>query len=52
MKKHSVEIDLQDYLFTEKQILNKLNQLNNTHITELFIDDCVTGKESNFSKIF
>ena len=51
-KKHNVEIDLQDYLFTEKQIINKLNQLNNTHITELFIDDCVIGKENNFSKDF
>ena len=51
-KKHEVEIDLQDYLFTEKQIINKLNQINNTHTTELFIDDCVTGKESNFSKNF
>ena len=49
MKKHNVEIDLQDYLFTEKQIINKLNKINNTHTTELFIDDCVKGKESNFS---
>ena len=23
-KKHDVEIDLQDYLFTEKQIINKM----------------------------
>ena len=52
MKKHNVEIDLQDYLFTEKQIINKLNQINNTHTTELFIDDCVKGKESNFSVNF
>lgn len=52
MKKHSVEIDLQDYLFTEKQIINKLNQISNIHTTELFIDDCVKGKESNFSKNF
>ena len=52
MKKHNVEIDLKDYLFTEKQIINKLNQINNTHTTELFIDDCVKGKESNFSVNF
>ena len=52
MKKYNVEIDLQDYLFTEKQIINKLNQINNTHTTELFIDDCVKGKESNFSVNF
>ena len=52
MKKHSVEIDLQDYLFTEKQIINKLNQINNTHTTELFIDDCILGKEINFTKNF
>ena len=51
-KKHDVEIDLQDYLFTEKQIINKLNEINNTHTTELFIDDCVIGKENNFSKDF
>ena len=51
-KKHEVEIDLQDYLFTEKQIINKLNQINNTHTTELFIDDCVKGRESNFSVNF
>ena len=51
-KKHNVEIDLQDYLFTEKQIINKLNEINNTHTTELFIDDCVIGKENNFSKDF
>ena len=51
-KKHNVEIDLQDYLFTEKQIINKLNEINNTHTTELFIDDCVIGKEKNFSKDF
>ena len=51
-KKHHVEIDLQDYLFTEKQIINKLNEINNTHTTELFIDDCVIGKENNFSKDF
>ena len=52
MKKHNVEIDLQDYLFTEKQIINKLNQINNTHTTELFIDDCIKGRESNFSVNF
>ena len=51
-KKHDVEIDLQDYLFTEKQIINKLNEINNTHTTELFIDDCVIGKENNCSKDF
>ena len=51
-KKHEVEIDLQDYLFTEKQIINKLNQINNTHTTELFIDDCIKGRESNFSVNF
>ena len=51
-KKHNVEIDLQDYLFTEKQIIKKLNEINNTHTTELFIDDCVIGKENNFSKDF
>ena len=51
-KKHNVETDLQDYLFTEKQIINKLNEINNTHTTELFIDDCVIGKENNFSKDF
>ena len=51
-KKNNVEIDLQDYLFTEKQIINKLNEINNTHTTELFIDDCVIGKENNFSKDF
>jgi len=51
-KRHNVEIDLQDYLFTEKQIINKLNEINNTHTTELFIDDCVIGKENNFSKDF
>ena len=48
MKKHNVEIDLKDYLFTEKQIINKLNQINNTHTTELFIDDCVKGKKAIF----
>jgi len=52
MKKHNVEIDLQDYLFTEKQIINKLNQINNTHTTELFIDDCVRDKENNFTVNF
>ena len=52
MKKHKVEIDLQDYLFTEKQIINKLNQISNTHTTELFIDDCIKGYESNFTKNF
>ena len=52
MKKHNVEIDLQDYLFTEKQIINKLNQISNTHTTELFIDDCIKGYESNFTKNF
>ena len=51
-KKHEVEIDLQDYLFTEKQIINKLNQISNTHTTELFIDDCIKGYESNFTKNF
>ena len=51
-KKHNVEIDLQDYLFTEKQIINKLNEINNTHTTELFIDDCIIGKENNFSRDF
>ena len=50
MKKHNVEIDLQDYLFTQKQIINKLNQISNTHTTELFIDDCIKGYESNFTK--
>ena len=52
MKKHNVEIDLQDYFFTEKQIINKLNKISNTHTTELFIDDCVKGKENNFSVNF
>lgn len=52
MKKHKVEIDLQDYLFTEKQIINKLNQISNTHTTELFIDDCIKGYENNFTKNF
>ena len=52
MKKHSVEIDLKDYLLTEKQIINKLNQINNTHTTELFIDDCIVGNENNFSENF
>jgi hypothetical protein len=52
MKKHNVEIDLQDYLFTEKQIINKLNQISNTHTTELFIDDCIKGYENNFTKNF
>ncbi len=52
MKKHKVEIDLKDYLFTEKQIINKLNQISNTHTTELFIDDCIKGYESNFTKNF
>ena len=52
MKKHKVEIDLQDYLFTEKQIINKLNQISNTHTTELFIDDCVKGYENNFTENF
>ena len=52
MRKYSVEIDGQDYVYTEKQIINKLQQLNNTHVTELFIDDCVKGKEVNFSRNF
>ena len=52
IKKHNVEIDLQDNLFTEKQIINKLNQISNTHTTELFIDDCIKGYESNFTKNF
>lgn len=52
MKKHKIEIDLQDYLFTEKQIINKLNQISNTHTTELFIDDCIKGYENNFTKNF
>ena len=52
MRKYSVEIDGQDYVYTEKQIINKLQQLNNTHVTELFIDDCVKGRESNFSVNF
>ena len=52
MKKHSVEIDLKDYLLTEKQIINKLNQINTTHTTELFIDDCIVGNENNFSENF
>ena len=52
MRKYSVEIDGQDYVYTEKQIINKLQQLNNTHVTELFIDDCVKGKEVKFSRNF
>ena len=52
MRKYSVEIDGQDYVYTEKLIIYKLQQLNNTHVTELFIDDCVKGKEVNFSRNF
>ena len=35
-----------------RNIVNKLNQINNTHTTELFIDDCIKGRESNFSVNF
>ena len=51
-KKHNVYIEGQDLLLTEVQILKKLNTYNNTHTTELFIDDNVNGNESNFSKSF
>jgi hypothetical protein len=51
-KKHNVYIEDQDLLLTEAQILKKLDTYNNTHTTELFIDDNVKGNESNFSKSF
>jgi hypothetical protein len=52
MKKHNVYIEDQDLLLTEAQILKKLDTYNNTHTTELFIDDNVKGNESNFSNNF
>tara|TARA_R100001460_G_scaffold9083_2_gene22247 strand:- start:256 stop:507 length:252 start_codon:yes stop_codon:yes gene_type:complete len=51
-KKHNVYIEDQDLLLTEAQILKKLDTYNNTHTTELFIDDNVKGNESNFSNNF
>jgi hypothetical protein len=51
-KKHNVYIEDQDLLLTEAQILKKLDTYNNTHTTELFIDDNVKGNESNFSNSF
>tara|TARA_B100001059_G_scaffold30493_1_gene24685 strand:+ start:550 stop:795 length:246 start_codon:yes stop_codon:yes gene_type:complete len=51
-KKHAVYLEGQDLLLTEVQILKKLDTYNNTHTTELFIDDNVKGNESNFSNNF
>jgi len=51
-KKHAVYLEGQDLLLTEAQILKKLDTYNNTHTTELFIDDNVKGNESNFSNNF
>jgi hypothetical protein len=51
-KKHAVYLEGQDLLLTEVQILKKLDDYNNTHTTELFIDDNVRGNESNFSNSF
>ena len=51
-KKHAIYLEGQDLLLTEIQILKKLDTYNNTHTTELFIDDNVKGNESNFSNNF
>ena len=51
-KKHEVYLEDQDLVLTEAQILKKLDTYNNTHTTELFIDDNVKGNESNFSNNF
>jgi len=51
-KKHAVYLEGQDLLLTEIQILKKLDTYNNTHTTDLFIDDNVKGNQSNFSNNF
>ena len=53
LQKLNIDSDKETIQWRDTNIkLPKLQQLNNTHVTELFIDDCVKGKEVNFSRNF